>query len=96
MMPGGMVGGPGIGPGGAPSSLQQYQPSGGMGGSMPPVNSSHPMNSSPHPGPHSAHNSASSPGATSLSSDQPEFDNMNSPGWPRSPSTQQAPSTVRP
>lgn len=50
---------------------------GGMGGSQ------HPPSHPPTP-----INSASSPGAVSMNSQQDEFETVNSPGWPRSPSTQ--------
>ncbi|KAK8388046.1 hypothetical protein O3P69_020134 [Scylla paramamosain] len=48
------------------------------------------MGSGQHPPSHppTPINSASSPGAVSMNSQQDEFETVNSPGWPRSPSTQ--------
>lgn len=54
----------------------------GMPGGMP-GSGQHPPSHPPTP-----INSAPSPGAASMTSQQDEFENMNSPGWPRSPSTQ--------
>ncbi|XP_071543955.1 trithorax group protein osa-like isoform X11 [Panulirus ornatus] len=53
----------------------------GMPGGMP--GGQHPPSHPPTP-----INSAPSPGAASMNSQQDEFETVNSPGWPRSPSTQ--------
>ncbi|KAL7642723.1 UNVERIFIED_CONTAM: hypothetical protein RMT77_007288 [Armadillidium vulgare] len=45
------------------------------------------VSAGPHPPPHTPTplNSAPSPGTASMTSQQDEFENVNSPGWPRSP-----------
>ncbi|XP_069990045.1 trithorax group protein osa isoform X1 [Penaeus vannamei] len=60
------------GPMGGPGGM----PGGMTGGQHPPSHPPTPINSAP------------SPGAASMTSQQDEFENLNSPGWPRSPSTQ--------
>ncbi|XP_018024844.1 trithorax group protein osa [Hyalella azteca] len=82
-----MSGGNMMGPGG-PMGVQSSMTYGSSSHGGPPMNSSHPLN------PHSHHQS-SAPSPGSQPPEQGEYEgNVNSPGWPRSPSTQQAPSSA--
>lgn len=65
---------------GTPGLSKSLKDVGALGGALLP--GQHPS----HPG--TVHNSAPSPGAVSMTSQQDDLESINSPGWPRSPNTQ--------